>query len=158
MSTRPVSNPRWRRLLALFWVLQLAVFTPLYARNVEASVSDPIVIVVSVTNPLTSLSRREVADLYLGATQRFPNGKDAIAIEQPASSPDRVLFFAQFVGLSEAQVRAHWSKLIFTGRGRPLREVANGEAVRALIAKDPRVLGYLPTSLVDARLRVVQVF
>jgi hypothetical protein len=54
-------------------------------------------------------------------------------------------------------MKAYWSKLVFTGRGNPPREVANVEALRRLVAGDPNAIGYLERSLVDSRLRIVRI-
>jgi hypothetical protein len=54
-------------------------------------------------------------------------------------------------------MKAHWSKIIFTGRGRPPAEAADDAAVRDIVAGDPRAIGYIDASLVDSRLRVVRV-
>lgn len=118
---------------------------------------DTVVVVVSAENPVTEISRLQLADLYLGRASRFPDGRRAIPIDQRPGAPARGPFYEEFIGRSLSEVKAHWSKLVFTGRGRPPRDVPGGEEMKARVAGDPRAIGYLDHRLVDGTLRVVQV-
>jgi hypothetical protein len=69
-------------------------------------------------------------------------------------SSERDEFYAK-LGKSPAQLKAYWSKIIFTGRGQPPRTVANGIAMKARLAADPTAIGYLDTQLVDDSVRVL---
>ena len=86
---------------------------------------DDVVVVVSRESSVTALTRDQIADLFLGRLSRFPGGVKAAPIDQPEGSPVRNSFYADFAAKSPAQVKAHWSKIIFTGRGQPPQEIAN---------------------------------
>jgi hypothetical protein len=47
--------------------------------------------------------------------------------------------------------------MIFTGRGRPPRVVPTGVEVRAVVAADPRAIGYIERRLVDRSVRAVRI-
>ncbi|HEX3061787.1 MAG TPA: phosphate ABC transporter substrate-binding protein, partial [Usitatibacter sp.] len=85
----------------------------------------------------------------------FPDGSAAVPIDQNEDSPDRDRFYAQYTGKSPAQVKAHWSKLIFTGRGQPPRQVANGAEAKRALAEDPHAIAYIDNRLVDSTVRVL---
>jgi hypothetical protein len=116
-----------------------------------------VVVIVSVQNPMTEISRLHLADLFMGRTSRFPNGAPAVPVDLQAGTAARASFCENYLGRSEAQMKAHWSKIIFTGRGRPPAELSNGEAMRALVAGDPRAIGYIDRRLVDSSVRIVRV-
>lgn len=118
---------------------------------------DSVVVVVSARSEITEISRLHLADLYMGRTTRFPNGQPAMPVDQRAGSPARSVFLAEFLDRTESQMKSHWSRLIFTGRGRPPRDVADNEAVREMVARDPRAIGYIDPRLVDRSLRRVRV-
>ncbi|HEX4779320.1 MAG TPA: phosphate ABC transporter substrate-binding protein [Usitatibacter sp.] len=120
----------------------------------SASAED-VVAVVSAKSPVTSLNSAQVADIFLGKTSRFPDGTSAVPIDQVEDSPVRDRFYAEYTGKSPAQVKAHWSKLIFTGRGQPPRQVANSAEAKRAIAEDPHAIGYIDNRLVDASVRVL---
>jgi ABC-type phosphate transport system substrate-binding protein len=114
-----------------------------------------VVAVVSARSPVTTLSRSQVADLFLGKVARFPDGSPAMPIDQVDGAAARDEFYLKHAGKTAAQLNAHWSKIIFTGRGHPPREVADGVAVRKVLLENPAAIGYLDRSLVDGGLRVV---
>lgn len=116
-----------------------------------------VVVVVSSQNPVETLSRTELTDIYLGRAQRWPNGEPVVPIDQNERVPAYEEFYRQYLERSPAQVKAHWSKLIFTGRGRPPRNVENGEAMAELIADNPNAIGYIDSELVNDRLQMVRI-
>ncbi len=116
-----------------------------------------VVVVVSADNPVETLSRTQLTDIYLGRLNRFPNGDAVVPIDQRESSPAHDEFYNRYLGQSPAQIKAHWSKLIFTGRGQPPRAVPGGDAAAELVAENPNAIGYLDASLVDERLRMVTI-
>ncbi len=116
-----------------------------------------VVVVVSSQNPVETLSQTELADIYLGRAQRWPGGETVVPIDQTESAPAYEEFYSEYLGRSPAQIKAHWSKLIFTGRGRPPRNVEDSEAMAELIADNPNAIGYIDSGLVDDRLQVVRI-
>jgi ABC-type phosphate transport system substrate-binding protein len=134
----------------------LGVFAALLLAAVDVSArADEVVPVVSAKSSITALDAGQVADIFLGKTSRFPDGTPAVPIDLAEDSPERDRFYAQYTGKSPAQVKAHWSKIIFTGRGQPPRQAANGREVRKLVAENPNAIGYIDPSLVDASVRVL---
>jgi ABC-type phosphate transport system substrate-binding protein len=120
-----------------------------------AMASADVVAVVSAKSGISTLSRAQLADIFLGKTSRFPNGSQAMPIDQAEGSPARDEFYLKFAGKSPAQVKAHWSKIIFTGRGQPPHEVSSDIEVTKRIAADPSVIGYVEQSLVDDRVKML---
>jgi ABC-type phosphate transport system substrate-binding protein len=111
--------------------------------------------VVSSKSPITTLSKSQVADIFLGRRTRFPDASSAVPIDQTEGSAARDEFYTRIADMSPAQVKAFWSKIIFTGRGQPPRTVASDtEAKKALVA-NPNAIGYIDQSLVDSSVRVV---
>lgn len=119
------------------------------------SAAADVVAVVSSKSPVTALSRNQVVDIFLGKTSRFPDGEQAVPIDQVEGSPARDEFYSKFTGKSAAQIKAHWSKIIFTGRGQPPKEVSNSNEVKKLVVQNPKVIGYIERSLVDGNVRVL---
>jgi ABC-type phosphate transport system substrate-binding protein len=114
-----------------------------------------VVAVVAARNPVTALSKNQVADIFLGKSSRFPDGSVAVPIDQAEGSAARDEFYLAFAGKSAAQLNAHWSKIIFTGRGQPPKEVANGAEVKKRLADNPNGIGYIERSQVDASVKVL---
>lgn len=115
------------------------------------------VAVVSAQSHIITLSKVQIADIFLGYTARFPDGSKATPVDQPEGSAVRDEFYLKFTGKSPAQIKAYWAKLIFTGRGEPPRSVPNSSALKKLIASDPHRIGYIDQSEVDDSVKVVHV-
>ncbi|MDO9480507.1 MAG: phosphate ABC transporter substrate-binding protein, partial [Hydrogenophaga sp.] len=56
---------------------------------------------------------------------------------------------------SPAQLKAHWSKIIFTGRGQPPIAVPNSIDVKKYVAANPNSMGYIDSTQLDASVRVL---
>jgi ABC-type phosphate transport system substrate-binding protein len=118
--------------------------------------STDVVTVVASNSSVTSLSGDQIGDLFLGKASRFPDGEQAVPIDQVEGSRVRDVFYKTITGKSPAQVKAYWSRLIFTGRGQPPKEVANSLEVKKLLAQNPRAIGYIERSFVDESVRVLR--
>jgi ABC-type phosphate transport system substrate-binding protein len=114
-----------------------------------------VVAVVSAKNPVTALSKNQVVDIFLGKANRFPDGTPAVPIDQIEGSAARDEFYATFAGKSAAQIKAHWSKIIFTGRGQPPMAVSNGIEVKKHLVETPSAIGYIEKTLVDGSVKIL---
>jgi ABC-type phosphate transport system substrate-binding protein len=120
-----------------------------------AMVEADVVAVVSAKSPITALSMSQVADIFFGKASRFPNGVQAFPVDQAEGSAVRDEFYSKVVGKTAAQVRAYWSKIIFTGRGQPPPSVSNSIEMKKRISENLAAIGYIERSLVDDSVRVV---
>ncbi len=114
-----------------------------------------VVAIVSVKSSIVALSRNQVADLFLGKVSRYPNGETAVPIDQAEGSLMFDEFYEKIAGKSAAQVKAYWSKIIFTGRGKPPTAVANDIEVKKRIAENPNAIGYIDKALLDDSVRAL---
>jgi ABC-type phosphate transport system substrate-binding protein len=119
------------------------------------ALAQEVVAVVSAKSPVTALKADQVADIFLGKSQRFPDGTQAVPVDQAEESDVREKFYAVFAGKSPAQVKAHWAKIIFTGRGQPPRQASSSAEAKKLIAENPNAIGYIESRHVDPSVRVL---
>jgi ABC-type phosphate transport system substrate-binding protein len=116
-----------------------------------------VVAVVSDRSPLGSLSKNQLVDIFLGRAVRFPDGNQAVPIDQAEGTDARNEFYTRFAGKTAGQLKAHWSKIIFTGRGRPPRAVSNSDEIKKLLASNLNGIGYIEQSAVDGSVKVVRI-
>jgi hypothetical protein len=134
----------------------VAVLAVALACGINVAPAD-VVPVVSIKSSITSLSKNQIMDIFLGNRTRFPDGNSAIPIDQLAGSTACKEFYARFADMSPAQVRAYWSRIIFTGRGQPPRTASTGGEAKKLLLDNPNIITYIDDSLVDSSVRVVLV-
>jgi ABC-type phosphate transport system substrate-binding protein len=117
--------------------------------------SADVVAVVSEKSAVQSLTSDQLADIFLGRVSRFPNGLLALPIDLRDGSPERDRFYAKVTGKTPAQVKAYWSKIIFTGRGQPPKAVASDLDVKKFVAANVGAIGYIDTALLDDTVRAL---
>jgi len=132
--------------------LSLCLLAAIPAHHVSA---DDLVVVVSVRSNIDALTRQQVKDIYLGALSSFPNGLKAIPIDQVDGSALRDQFHSLVTGKTRHQLRAHWARKVFSGKGTPPLESDNPAEIREWIAAAPGRIGYIGRHQVDAMLKVV---
>jgi hypothetical protein len=64
-------------------------------------------------------------------------------------------FYAKATGKTPQLLKAYWSKMIFTGRGEPPRELADSAAIKRMVAENPHCIGYVDKSAADSSVKVV---
>ena len=121
-----------------------------------ATASADVVAVVSSQSAVSNLTRSQVSDIFLGKARRFPNGVAAVPIDQAVGSAAREEFYETFASKSPAQLKAHWSKIIFTGRGQPPAAISDSTELKKRIAADPTAIGYLDRTQLDASVREIR--
>lgn len=114
-----------------------------------------LVVVVSARSSIEALRPEQVAAIFLGQAPRFPNGAVAGALDQPLGTVERDQFYLRVTGKTPALLKAHWSKMVFTGRGQPPRELADSAAVRKAVAEDAGLIGYIEREALDPSVRQV---
>lgn len=129
----------------------MSVLLTLALRTVMADV----VAIVSAKSPFTTMSKSEVADIFLGKVNPLAHGTRAVPIDQAEGSAARDAFYAKIAGKSPAQIKAYWSKIIFTGRGRPPAAVSSDIDMKKRVASNPLAIGYVEAESVDDSVRVL---
>jgi ABC-type phosphate transport system substrate-binding protein len=114
-----------------------------------------LVVIVSSKSPISALRQEQVADIFLGQIASFPGGLEAIALDQSIGSPERDEFYSKVASKTRPLVKAYWTKMIFTGRGQPPREIGGSAAVRKMVADNPSLIGYIDKSALDASVKTV---
>lgn len=139
------------------WFVRLIGFTVagLAMCAASAAVKADVVVIVATSSPVKALARNQVADIFLGKTSRFPGGGQAIPIDLTEDSATRDEFYTTFTGKSASQLKAHWSKIIFTGRGQPPQAVSSSAEVKKRVAENPDTIGYIDAREVDGSVRAL---
>lgn len=130
----------------------LLVATMLFATS---SALAELVVVVNPANA-NALDAKVVQRIFLGKDKKFADGNETIAVNQTADTQLRQDFDQAVLGRSSSQVSAYWSKLVFTGKGIPPKEVANDAEVIDLVSKNPSVIGYVNKASVTDAVKVVE--
>jgi ABC-type phosphate transport system substrate-binding protein len=107
-----------------------------------------VVVVVSAKSTATTMTADEISQIYLGKSK-------AMKPVETAGSPIRSQFYSKVAGKDEAQVKAIWSKLVFTGKATAPKELPTSADVVKAVAADPNAIGYIDKAAMDPSVKVV---
>ncbi|MBP8163652.1 MAG: hypothetical protein KAX89_08760 [Propionivibrio sp.] len=130
-------------------LLGLLAFGPL------ASAWADLVVVTNPKSGIDRMSREEVVFVFLGRWRQLPSGIAAVPIDLPIDSPERAAFYRQLVSKSPSEIKAYWSRLMFSGGARPPISPDSREEQIRILASTPGAIGYLDRSAVDNRMKIV---
>lgn len=104
--------------------------------------------IVIIGHPANSntISVEELQRLYTGKTSSFANGDSVVPLNLSDANPLRAGFDENALGRSSSQIKAYWSKLVFTGKGTPPKEVDSEAEMIKLVSSNPNILGYVSSS------------
>jgi ABC-type phosphate transport system substrate-binding protein len=107
-----------------------------------------IVVIVNAKNPASRMFSEQAAQFFLGKSTLFT------PIEH-TEGPLRNEFSQKVLGKDSAQVKAQWSKLVFTGKGTAPKEYGSSAEVKKAVAADVQAIGYIERSAVDDSVKVI---
>lgn len=114
-----------------------------------------VAVIVHPSTNFEVLSENDVSRLFLGKIKTFPSGERAVPVNLSEGSSVRNKFNEVVCKKNSSQYKAYWSQLVFTGKGTPPNDVGDDGAVKALIAANPNMIGYIDAEAVDATVKVV---
>ncbi|REL30900.1 substrate-binding domain-containing protein [Thalassotalea euphylliae] len=111
-----------------------------------------------IVNPANAnaISDNDISRAFLGKLKKFSDGQSIEAVNTKANSDTRVAFEKMVLKKSPAQVKAYWSKRLFTGKGKPLQELASDAEVLNFVASTPNAIGYVDASVVNDTIKVIK--
>lgn len=120
--------------------------------SVLAYANEELIVVTHKENPVDTMNRSQIIDLFMGKYVAYPDGRKALPLDNNLLKSD---FYNKLVGLSVARVNAYWSRIQFTGRARPPQEQDNNQSIVEYIKENENAIGYIPKSQLTDELKVV---
>lgn len=115
-----------------------------------------IILITNNDNPVSSLSEKDVKQIFLGKKTSWDNGAAIHAFTQK-DQQNTELFTQKYLKKSSQQFSMYWKKAIFTGKGTPLPEVTNDPDMKKIIAAQKGSLGYILDSELDNSVKRVEI-
>ena len=130
------------KILPLCSILILSVTSIAYA---------DIAVVVHRDSPLANVTQEEISKIFLAKTKTFANGQKIKLLDLEEGDETRDQFYKSVANKTPSQVKAYWSRLIFTGKGQPPQVLMDSDEIVETIGEDPNSIGYVdPDSVTDS--------
>lgn len=116
------------------------------------SIADVVVIVNPSVN--AAGTQAEAADLFLGKTSAL-GSVTLTPVDQESGSAVRNTFYEKAAGKTPSQLNAHWSRIVFTGKGLPPKALSDDSQIKEAVAKDKSLIGYIDSSVLDSTVKKI---
>jgi ABC-type phosphate transport system substrate-binding protein len=132
----------------------IAVFAPLALAAALALPAQAQVVIVSVKNPISKLTKDQVSQIFLGQAKTFYTGGQAEPLDLPDGLDTRNAFYQKTLNKPSAQMKAFWAKMEFSGGAHAPKALSAAEVVK-LVASNPKFIGYVEASALTPEVKVV---
>lgn len=113
-------------------------------------------VVVHPSNPATSVTRRQLSDMFLKKVTQWRDGSTVEPVEPPERSRAKAYFLSDVMnGRSAFALRTFWQKRVFAGRDTPPVEKASDEEVVAFVRGTPGAVGYVAVGVATDGVKVL---
>ena len=116
-----------------------------------------VAVVVHPSNA-SNFSDKDLKKIFLAKKKKFPAGGRAIVLGQKHGTAIKNKFTKGLLNKSENQLKAYWSRLIFTGKALPPKEIDDDAEMKKLVGANPSLIGYIDAASVDDSVKVVKTF
>jgi len=116
-----------------------------------------IAIIVNKSNN-TAIPDNNIKRIFMGKLKAYSNGDKILALNLKFGSSTRNEFDKKVLKKNSSQVKAYWSKLVFSGKGKPPPELVSDRDVLTLVSSDSNAIGYVDAASVDGSVRVIKKF
>lgn len=108
-----------------------------------------LAVIVNPKNPVAKMSAEEAAQYFIGKS------KALTPCDYDDAVPTRAAFYSRVLQKEPSQVKAIWTKLLFTGKGVAPREYASAADMKKAVAANVNAIGYIDKAAADDSVKVV---
>jgi len=152
-KVRPMK--RWYRCTAV--ATAALALAALRAAPAAAQVEGNFVVIVNSANPVSTLSRQQVADIFMKQMRQWSHGGDVHPVDQPAVAPVRDAFSRVVHNKPAAAVASWWGQQMFSGRAVPPPQRPNDRGVNTFVREDALAIGYVSPGAAEAGVKVLRI-
>ncbi len=106
----------------------------------------------------SSFDKGTIEKIFLGKKKSFSNGSKTLLLTLPESSSTTTDFNSVVLNRDSAQLKAYWSKLVFTGKGTPPEEITSEIEMVKIVSENPNTIGFVSSGTATDGVKVVGEF
>jgi len=134
---------------------QLTMMDNSTSQRFEKSLEGAMIVIGSQSLEVNSLSVEQVKNIFLGT--RLPSGQQIEVFDQQEGSTIKGDFYEMVTGKTPRQIKAHWSKLQFTGLVHPPEILKNDRTIRDRVAAAKFAIGYINGGSLDKSVKILHI-
>ena len=137
VNERTVRRSAGRGLGLLMVVAAMASAAPARAENAGMRV------IVNARNPIAAMTRVDVSKLFLGKSDKWPDGSVAAPVDIAGRTQTRRLFSQEILGKELVAIENRWQQLIFKGEAVPPPTKSTEQEAISFVSQNPGAIAYV---------------
>jgi len=114
-------------------------------------------VVVNPSNPVTSISKKDLANIFLKKKSKWESGTKITPIDQSSKSLVRKDFSTSVLNKSVGAVKSYWQQYVFAGKGTPPVEKKTDAEVIEYVKSHSGAIGYVSNKVSTSGVKVINV-
>lgn len=123
--------------------------------SAQATASAELAVIAHPQSELEQISRHDLSRIFLAKTRRLPNGQRAHPAEWQSTELKQA-FYRRVADKHEVELRQYWATMIFSGNGRPPKQLGSIDEVIAYVRDTRGAIAYIPRQSVSAAVRILE--
>lgn len=124
-------------------LLTIALVASLLTSRLPAQQPQTFRVVVSSSNPLASLTRAQVSQLFLKKVTRWDHGGKVLPVDQLEKSATREAFSVRIHGRDVRAIKSYWQVQLFSGIATPPPELSTDAEVLSYVRSNANAIAYV---------------
>ena len=116
--------------------------------------SAEVVVIVNASSSIGNASADDLQQVFLGKRSEI-GGVSVTPVDQAEGNSAREEFYEKVVDKTPEQLNAYWSRLIFTGKGKPPKQYFDDAEVVETVLEEEDAVGYIDSSAVTEGVKVI---
>ena len=137
-------------------IMIMSSFFMICLLSLPASAGQGLAIIVNPENN-SQLDLLELRRIFLGKSRAFPDGTEAVPLNQAPGSSIRIEFASKVLKKNEGNLNAYWARMLFSSRAAPPKEIDSAKEIKQMVSKDLHLISYINTDDVDDSVRVLMI-
>ncbi|HCB40685.1 MAG TPA: phosphate ABC transporter substrate-binding protein [Gammaproteobacteria bacterium] len=113
-----------------------------------------VVVIVNASSPINSATAEEIQQVFLGKRNEI-GGVSVTPVDHSEGNEVREVFYDKVVDKTPSQLNAYWSRLIFTGKGKPPKQYFDDAEVLETVQEEEDSVGYIDSSSIAEGVKVI---
>lgn len=127
------------------------VFFGLFSQSCLAEIA----VIVDTSVSVDSVDTKQLQRLYLNKPARLKANARLTPIDQKKGSSLRKEFTQKVLEKTERQLTSYWSRLMFSGKGKPPQQYDDDATVLEQVTANPGTVGYIDSASVNEGVKVI---
>ena len=127
----------------------------LFLLATQSAGAEGLLVIASPHVPVDSVSREELAAIYLAQKTTWPGGLAVVPVNREAASPVREHFSEVVFERSPRELADYWNRLRFQGKLPPLVQTSD-QAMLGFVRSVPGAVGYIDASQAATGVKILK--